>query len=166
MSDFLDKAAKAQQDAADAPQEERPEIWNPKEAGTQLMGVVDTVAWPFIQSANEHRWMLEITDFDDKKWTVWCGSAVLRRLIVDVMPAVGSEIVIMYDGNDQKTKSGYNFKSYQMAADRFDVDLYQRIMTETKAKQAVREEAFAAQRAQANTGGITAPGDDGQEDPF
>lgn len=167
MSDFLDKAAKAQKDAAAAPPVERPDIWNPTEEGQQLLGIVTNVAWPYIKSASEHRWLLEITDLDDKIWSVWCSSAVLKRLVIDVMPAIGAEIAITYDGNDGKTAGGYNFKAFQMAASEFDTALYQNIMTETVAKQQVREAAYAASGgAGAGQGGITPEGDDGYEDPF
>ena len=166
MSDFLDKQAQAQKDAADAPAEVRPDIWAPKDAGEQLLGTVEKVAWPYITSASEHRWVLEVKDQAGKIWSVWCGGAVLKRLLIDTMPAIGAEIAITYDGNDQKTKAGYNYKSFQMAASQFDTSMYQRIMVDTRAKQEVRDAAYAGGGAGAGSPGITAPGDDGDVDPW
>ena len=108
-----------------------PGVWKPTVPGTQLLGVVTDVSWPFVKSADEHRWMLEITDLDNKAWSVWCDSAVMKRLIVEVMPAVGAEVVITYDGIGT-TASGYDFDRYQMAASNFDVELYHRIMNQSR----------------------------------
>lgn len=148
MSDFLDKAAQAQKAAAQNPdaEAERPDIWKPTEVGEQLLGVVVDVAWPFIQKANENRWVIEITDRDDKTWTVWCG-AVLKRLLIEKMPAIGAEIAITYDGNERKTSQGFNYRAFQMAVSQFDAELYQNIQRQTMVKQEMQAIQYAVPEA-------------------
>ncbi len=167
MSEYLDKRAADQKQLADNDDGETdkgegyPDIWKPEE-GKQLMGVVKKVMWPFVPTADENRWLLEIEDTEGKAWTVWCSNAVLKGLLIEIMPAIDAEIVITVGGTG-KTKAGYNYRKFQMAAQPSDPELYLDIMKETKAKAAVREAMHGADMGGGGTPSGAIPND---TDPF
>ena len=134
MTDFFDKAEheiSQRKEAADA------KTWEPQ-AGDVLKGalieakVVTTVHGPTIMTVvKEHG----TNDY----YNVWAGRSRLKSEFLDVVPAIGSLIVLEYTGPKVAEKSGNTYHQYTLVAQTQDFTFWQGIGTKLTQKPSERQ---------------------------
>lgn len=88
------------------------EDWKP-EAGETLMGTL--VEGRNIKTKYGPTYIMAVKTSDDEILNVWCGSKMLRNALLLAMPAVGSGVIIKYEGKTEGKKN--NWHQYYMNAE-------------------------------------------------
>ena len=154
VADELRKKAQA---AIEGEGGDNPPTFKFETEGQELIGTVTKIDYVGTRNGESHLMQIQKLDSDEVV-TVWCSQTVLKNQVLDLAPAVGSVIVIIYEGKKHSDKSGYDYNSYQVQASESDFQAW----AEATKQGAERIKLKAA----ANTdGGGYSEGDD-LEDPY
>lgn len=116
VAEELRNKAKA---AAEGEGSSNPPTFKFETAGQELIGTVEKIDYVGTRNGESHLMQIKVLDTDDIV-TVWCSQTVLKNQVLDIAPAVGSVIVIIYEGKKHSEKSGYDYNSYQVQASESD----------------------------------------------
>lgn len=129
MSDFFDEAmedmsTKVVKDEGETGAEE----WTPQNAGEALQCV-------FIKAKRKNTkygpgFNVLVKDVISEEYIkIWAQRSMLKSQLLDASPAIGSPMVLVYNGQKDGA-NGYPFHSYQVRAEKSDVELWKKYVTE------------------------------------
>jgi len=123
------------QSTESAVEEKRADTWKPS-PGDMLAGTV--VRGDHIMTANGDARLLVIADEEtDKEWTVWCSGKMLKDLVIEKAPALGSLIVVEFHGKfPVQSNPSYSFNKYTMEVATTDFAYWDKIDKAFHRKQA------------------------------
>ncbi len=132
--------------------------WSAKEEGDELSGTIETIE--YIGSKYGEKYVVGIRDEAGDLHSLWISGTVLENRFLEMAPGVGSLIVVIFKGK-KKTKSGdRSYNNFHIVANK--LNCHQEWMD---AKAAFDLKA-SLKSPEVGAGGITAPGDDSQMNPF
>ena len=135
-----------------------PPTWKP-EPSEELVGTVTKIDYVGTRNGESHLMQVQRLDSDEVV-TVWCSQTVLKNQVLDLAPAVGSVIVIIYEGKKHSEKSGYDYNSYQVQASESDFQAWADVTREGA------ERIKLKQAAMSPVGGGGVVDDDDLEAPY
>ena len=130
MSDTATEAeallAKARAGAAG--ENANPPTWKP-EPGEELIGTLEKADYVGTRNGPAHLMQIKILDTEDVV-TVWCSQMVLKNQVLDLAPAEGAVVVIIFEGKKDNKEGTRQYNSYQMQASESDFELWSRVTRE------------------------------------
>jgi len=99
--------------------EDRPDPWKP-DKDEALRGHVREIAYPFVQKADEHRYVMTVEREDGEYVNVWLSSFVLTDQLLDAAPAIDSPIVIVYLGKRPNKDGTREYNAYSVSSNDSD----------------------------------------------
>ena len=122
MSDtaaVAEELRKKAQAASEGDSGSNPPTFKFETAGQELIGTVEKIDYVGTRNGPSH--LMQIKQLDgDEIVTVWCSQTVLKNQVLDLAPAVGAVVVIIFEGKKHSEKSGYDYNSYQVQASESD----------------------------------------------
>ncbi len=127
MSDNAALAAEMKKKMADGG-DANPPTWKP-EPGEELIGTLEKADYVGTRNGPAHLMQIKVLDTDDVV-TVWCSQMVLKNQVLDLAPAVGAVVVIIFEGKKDNKEGTRQYNSYQMQASESDFELWSRVTRE------------------------------------
>ena len=125
-------------------------------AGQELIGTVEKIDYVGTRNGESHLMQIKPLDSDEVV-TVWCSQTVLKNQVLDLAPAVGSVIVIIYEGKKHSEKSGYDYNSYQVQASESDFQAWADVTREGAQRIKLKAAANAPQGGVVDDDDLEAP---------
>jgi len=150
------------QSTESAVEEKRADTWKPS-PGDMLAGTV--VRGDHVMTSNGDARLIVIADEEtDKEWTVWCSGKMLKDLVIEKAPALGSLIVVEFHGKfPVQSNPSYSFNKYTMEVGSTDFEYWDKITTAYRRKAAASVDSAQIQSVETFNG---SGDDDDLEAPF